>query len=253
MAEAAERVDLSLSWADAGWIGSALALGGLAQYRYHNMSRTDSSALDRDDLMFFDRWVAGRYSNAAAKTSDFLVAPFCLLPAAVSAWEAARGETSTRAAVADVVVLSEALILASSINLIVRSLQVHPRPYVYGTEAPRAVREEGQASGSWYSGHASASFLAATYFSFTYTQRHPEFKGDAWLWAGTLAAAAGVASLRVAAGRHFPSDIVVGAAAGAFFGWVVPRLHMDLPEGGSVSMRLQPRPSTVYPLLVLKF
>ena len=39
------------------------------------------------------------------------------------------------------------------------------------------------------------------------------------------AGAVGVAALRVAAGKHFPTDVVAGAALGSAVGWLVPTIH----------------------------
>lgn len=244
---------LQLSWSDAGWgAASALASAG-ALWRYSEMPSTDSSQLHREDLPFFDRWAAGNYSNAASLASDALVVPICALPAALTGLEALRGHAGWNDFTTDVVILGEAYTLSSALDLFVRSLRVHPRPFVYGTEAPLSDRTSGEASGSFYSGHASAAFLAATYLCYTYPLRHPEFKGEAWLWAGSLTAATTVAALRVAAGKHFPSDVVVGAGVGALFGWLVPRLHMRTPGGGSVSMGLRPEPAAIYPMVTWRF
>ena len=43
-----------------------------------------------------------------------------------------------------------------------------------------------------------------------------------WVWGGCLTAAATTGYLRFAAGRHYPTDILVGAAMGAFVGYLVP-------------------------------
>ena len=40
-----------------------------------------------------------------------------------------------------------------------------------------------------------------------------------------MAAAATTGYLRYAAGRHYPTDILAGAAMGAFVGYIVPSLH----------------------------
>ena len=40
-----------------------------------------------------------------------------------------------------------------------------------------------------------------------------------------MTAAATTGYLRYAAGRHYPTDILVGAAMGAFVGYLVPSLH----------------------------
>ena len=38
-------------------------------------------------------------------------------------------------------------------------------------------------------------------------------------------AAAGVGYMRYESGRHFPTDIIVGAAVGSALGWGIPALH----------------------------
>jgi membrane-associated phospholipid phosphatase len=247
-----ESPQLRLNWADAGWAAAGLLTSAGALIRYNDMPSADPSQLHRADLPVFDRWAAGNYSNGAALASDLLVLPLCALPAALTGLEALRGKAGWNTFATDVVILGEAYTLSSALDLFVRSLRVHPRPYVYGTEAPLSDRQSGEASGSFYSGHASAAFLAATYLSYTYPLRHPEFKGEAWLWAGSLGAAAAVASLRVAAGKHFPSDVVVGAAAGVAFGWLLPRLHLRT-SSGEVSMEMRPEPLTVAPMVVWTF
>lgn len=47
------------------------------------------------------------------------------------------------------------------------------------------------------------------------------------VWGAGLATASSVAILRVAAGKHYPSDVVMGAAMGSFIGWLVPMLHRE--------------------------
>ena len=58
--------------------------------------------------------------------------------------------------------------------------------------------------GSFPSGHTSAAFAVAT----VYAERHPKRK---WLYYGLAAA---VAVARVDKSKHFPSDVLVGAAVG---------------------------------------
>ncbi len=57
---------------------------------------------------------------------------------------------------------------------------------------------------------------------------HESYPDEAWPWiAGGLgiAAASATAVLRVTAGVHFPSDVVVGALVGSGVGIVVPLVH----------------------------
>lgn len=69
-----------------------------------------------------------------------------------------------------------------------------------------------------------------------YGQMYPDSETKNWVWAGCLATAGVTGYLRYAAGYHFPSDILAGAALGAFTGWLVPQLHeidRDGPAGTS--------------------
>jgi undecaprenyl-diphosphatase len=71
---------------------------------------------------------------------------------------------------------------------------------------------QGQSNASFPSGHASGAFALATVFSGIYG---PEHRWVSWVSYG----AAGLVGVsRVALGRHFTSDVVVGAAMGNSFG-----------------------------------
>jgi membrane-associated phospholipid phosphatase len=204
-------------------------------------------------LNLVDRWVAGTYSTKAGLASDLLVVPFGAIPIALTALDAFRGNQELEPVITDAVIYSEAIAFSSAFSLLVRSLQIHPRPLVYGHDVPAKERLSGEASGSFYSGHTNAAFLTAVYLSYTYPLRHPEFKGQPWLWAGSLSIASGIAALRVGAGKHFPSDVIVGAAAGAFFGWVFPRMHLKPKRSGIARVELTRDHLGLYPKVIWTF
>lgn len=215
-----------LGKADWLWVPAAVGIGAFGEYQYQQMDPVDTLDLDRDrDLWVFDRWDAGVRSHVADLASTALVAPMLVAPAAAAAWESLHGRQDWNGAIADVVVYSEAQLAGMGLDLWVRSLRIHPRPLVYDPTAPSSDRLKGEASGSFYSNHASTAFLSATYFAYTWSLRHPGEPENPWVWAGALTAASGVAALRVAAGKHFPSDVVVGGAVGAGFGLLFPWLH----------------------------
>lgn len=56
----------------------------------------------------------------------------------------------------------------------------------------------------------------------------PPYPDSPWrtpVVAGAYAVAAAAASLRVASGSHFLTDVLAGAALGTLSGWLVPVLH----------------------------
>jgi membrane-associated phospholipid phosphatase len=67
-----------------------------------------------------------------------------------------------------------------------------------------------------------------------YARLNPDDPGRHWVRGGSLALAAVTGWLRVRAGRHYPTDVLAGAALGSLIGWLVPRLHeVDHPGGGA--------------------
>jgi membrane-associated phospholipid phosphatase len=240
---------------DYAWIGLAALSVIPAQLSFRGMDPVDTNALDRNDLWTMDQWAAGNYSPAAALMSDVVMAPLIGLPMAATALEALRGRQSWGSAISDGVIYAEAMAISSSLVLLVRSTQVHPRPYVYNRDAPASERLKFEASGSFYSGHSNAAFLSAVYFSYTFSLRNPESPYRGAVWAGSLGAAALVAGLRVAAGKHYQTDVLVGAAAGSFFGWVFPYLHKKRPggSGDAGGFGISMNGSGPYPLLTWTF
>ena len=252
-AASAEQPVFKLGLPDFGYVAISLGLQNLAQIRYHDMPPATPDMLDRQDLSRIDRWAAGNYSKDAAVISDILIVSGVVAPMAITTLESLHSGAGLNPVFTEAVIFSEALAISSSLNLLVRSLRIHPRPLVYGSDAPEDEKRKGEASGSFYSGHANGAFLAATYLAYTYPLRHPEFQHKEWLWAGSLGAAAAVAGLRVAAGKHFTSDVVVGAAAGAFFGWAFPRMHLTGASERRAQLRLLPIHEGIHPVLVVRF
>ena len=237
---AAEESPFTFSWPrETALLGTGVGFQIIGRYRVEHMKPAGTEDLRRSDIPVWERWVAGTYSPTADVASDVLAVAVGGSAFFASTWHASRNETSWRPVLEDLLILSEALAWSSAINLNVRAERVHPRPFVYGTKAPAAERAEPQAAGSFYSGHAAEAFVCAVYLASVYPLRHPEFEHRGWLWAGSLTAASAAAAVRVAAGKHFPSDVIAGAAMGSLIGLGFAQLHR--PEGmGLLGMELWP-------------
>lgn len=104
------------------------------------------------------------------------------------------------------------------------------RPFVYGTEAPLAERLRPDARLSFFSGHTTLAATASFFGARLYADYVPNSRLRPWIWVGAAVLPAGMGAMRVLAGKHFLSDVVVGYAVGASVGWLVPWLHRDRGE-----------------------
>lgn len=116
--------------------------------------------------------------------------------------------------------------------------------------------EQQRGGGSFYSGHTSLAFTAAG-LTCMHHLKLPLYggAGDTIACAGATLAAASVGFERILADCHYASDVLVGAAAGALSGFLLPWVsfyahpqHSDalvswsvgplpLPTGGALSLR----------------
>lgn len=196
------------------------------------------SPCDPKSVNGFDRPVTGFYSPTAGRWSYAPLAVGILGPLIVNGIDVGTMhlDDGLRVYFTDAGVFAEALFVDGAINEIAKFAARRPRPLTYNAAVPLAERMAPDASLSFYSEHTSLVFTAATAYSYLFSLRHPR---SPWRWVvlgATEAMAAGTAALRVAAGKHFYSDVLVGAAMGTAVGLTVPLLHV-LPKGATSSAR----------------
>ncbi len=108
----------------------------------------------------------------------------------------------------------------------VKVLVHRKRPVLYTSDATAAAADPNSQR-SFPSGHASIAFAAATsYLVMAQRERLPHRgRNAALLYVGAL----GVSVLRVSAGKHFPTDVLGGAALGTGIGWLAAKVHPTEP------------------------
>jgi membrane-associated phospholipid phosphatase len=105
------------------------------------------------------------------------------------------------------------------------------RPWAHAEDPPGGDHMGSRnANLSFVSGHASLAFALAVSTGSLASLRGDE--GKEWVWASGLTLAAATGYLRIAADRHYFTDVLAGAALGATVGWVVPRLVDRKPTPG---------------------
>lgn len=211
----APRTDLAL---DGGILLGALAVTAAAR-----LFPVDTTLRWRHELVPFDEPVKGNFSAAAAHASDLLVTVTTLAPLALHAGQRWDGATAARA-----LVYGETIAASLALNSVAKYLVRRPRPYVYNPDPmveDYARRAKKDSHLSFYSGHAATAFAAAVSSAYLFTQASDDTAARTAVWASGLFLAGATANLRVRAGKHFYSDVLVGAAAGAGLGLALPALH----------------------------
>lgn len=110
------------------------------------------------------------------------------------------------------------------------------RPIAYIPTATFEQRIDQRNSHSFYSGHTANTAVASFFMAKVLDDMHPELGGKRWLLYGAAAIPpALVGYYRIEAGKHFPTDVLAGAALGAATGILVPELHKRAPLNGRLT------------------
>jgi membrane-associated phospholipid phosphatase len=178
-----------------------------------------------EGLWGIDRWAVDQRSLAAKVASDFAIVGVVALPYGLDALDILRSRADWSGFVSDAVVLSEALLVNGAINQLVKLAVRRPRPLTRDRPAGDPVLADPDSYLSFYSSHTSTAFAAGISYATTFALRHPD-SAARFLVYGVAATTAGtVGLLRILGGKHFPTDVLTGAAAGTAVGLTVPWLH----------------------------
>ena len=189
--------------------------------------------LDPLKINSFDRSATNRYSPKAAKLSDIFMYSSAVAPLSLTLTETGSKEPLTLTTMH-----LETLLLNGGVTYLMKNLFRRTRPFVYNDDPriPDSLRFSRTARRGFPSGHTSTAFASMVFLATVYGKMNPDSHSKNLVWAGCLATASVTGYLRYAAGYHFPTDILAGAALGAFTGWLVPQLHeidQDGPHEGA--------------------
>jgi membrane-associated phospholipid phosphatase len=199
--------DYALTMVGGGlWVGSEIFKDSIAPSEPRWKTPNALERAVRDSL----KW-RNTDLNIASRSSDLL------LVGAVSSlfWTPLLTENDYRS---HVMVGLEAVILSGVLMQGVKFAVGRQRPYSYYSTRPAKGADDYL---SFYSGHASTVFAVATSTAYLLSDAHPKQKNV--IWSSALAVAATVAYLRVAADKHYFSDVLVGGLTGGTIGYLVAR------------------------------
>jgi membrane-associated phospholipid phosphatase len=180
-------------------------------------------------LNFIDRNVRARLKwddpDLAGGISSVLAYAFMPLASVGLPASAAAHDHQLHYAPVDALLIAEATILAADLNQLVKFIFVRERPYVhYLPHLPQGIQGLGDSPSdgnlSFYSGHTNLAFAMATASGTIAYLRN--YRLAPMVLGTQLAAAITVGYLRIAADRHYLSDVMTGAVLGSLIGTLVP-------------------------------
>jgi membrane-associated phospholipid phosphatase len=210
-----------VTWWDAASVGSAGALSLLPIALDLPRGLPRCIPCDPASVPAIDRTGLHNASSAAAGASSVVLAGVV----GAAGFAAFHGLERAQAR-GNAVVLLNSLAWTEAATAWLKVIVHRERPILYTADAAAAAAQLDNRE-SFPSGHASLAFAAAT--SYLVMARREHLAHDGRNAVLLFAAATGVAALRVAGGKHFPSDVAGGAALGAGIGWLVATVHGTAP------------------------
>ena len=194
----------------------AASLATVLPYAFANRLITPRCPCDPHELNTFDRGAIGNHNDFARQLSDITVGSIIILPLVFDARDVeARGPFQE-----DMLVFAQTLLVNGALTTAAKFIVQRPLPRTYAGDSNLIGKPGGYRS--FYSGHTSLTFAGLSAAAMTMRLRHGE---KYWPWVVTLIVGSSVAIERVADGRHFPSDVIVGAVMGTATGIAVPLQH----------------------------
>lgn len=197
-----------------------MGLSIMLQKKHQVVSKAAIEHLDPERLWKVDRWVINNYSHKAHQASNVLLFSSYALPLGFLAEQRSRDEFGLVG-----LMTLEALLLNNGIGNLTKHLTRRVRPYVYNPNVPLSEKQKGNSDLSFFSGHTSNVSCMYYMTATMYNDFYPQSKGRPYVWATAAIVPAIQGYLRVRAGKHFVTDVVVGYLAGALVGILIPTIH----------------------------
>src|SRR4051812_21070919 len=244
------RVDVGVTATGATWyFMSELLKASLVPEKCRWCYRADDGG---DLLNPYDGWVRRRLIWRDTRSADItstvlvgLIEPATQLGLTALA---GRNEQALSGFPLDALIVTESTVVAGVLNQIVKFGFARERPFVHFLpRAPNAVRQLTDSPSddnlSFYSGHTTLAFTVATASGTVASMRG--YRLAPVVWASGLTVASTVAYLRIAADKHYFSDVITAVVIGSIVGVGVPLIFHSPEDAAS------PAPGTAAQALTL--
>lgn len=205
-------------------VATAISLFNFTQV-YSKESSTEESilTLDPENVNWFDKGAAGNHNPDAKLASDAIFSAAIPTPLIFFAFDKKMRKDYKRLSLLYWESMSFMGVSYSS------SLQFNDRrrPYTYNTDLEMKERRKGGGRNSFFSGHTGLVATSTFFLASVYADYHPDSKYKWVLFTTAGAATFFTGFLRVRAGEHFPTDVILGGLVGTASGILVPYFHKN--------------------------
>jgi membrane-associated phospholipid phosphatase len=225
------------------WLGSEILKGTLApaSCRVCERSPDGSDALNAVDAETRGalRWNDTETASVASDLTGFSLSPITALGMCEVA---ASADNRSREAPTNALVVFQAAALAADLDQVVKLLVARQRPFAHFRDAAAVGPRDPDENLSFYSGHTSLAFSLAVASGTIASMRG--YRLAPAVWATSLPVAVVTGYLRIAADRHYLTDVLAGMVLGSAVGFLVPFVFHRAPDPGPapapVARRLGP-------------
>ncbi len=198
-----------------------LNLGGAyLALQVEDLTPLQIAALDARDVNGFDRFATENLSNTFARASNVLEISTQLAPVLLLCGNRPRKHFGHIMAL-----YAEATFINTGLTIVAKMSFRRTRPFVYNDEVPLEEKFGRTARASFISGHTSTAAVGTFFAAKVFADFYPDSKWKPVVW-GAAAVIPGVMGyFRVAAGKHYPTDVMAGYLVGGAIGILVPHLH----------------------------
>lgn len=213
-------VDLTISGAGAAiWLTTEILKSKIAPSSCHWCEPPSGDLAVKNAL----RWDNTKNADVASYVTGFALAPIAALGLDAASVYSRGG--SFREWGEDATVIVESIVVAANLNQLVKFTVGRERPFVHDL-APgekSLTKSPGDNNLSFYSGHTMLGFVSAVSAGTVASLKG--YRSAPWIWGTGLTLAAATGYLRIAADKHYFTDVLTGAIMGSAAGFLVPWLH----------------------------
>lgn len=206
-----------------GIAGASIGVLTYSRLQYKKLTPLKPEELEllkREDIFAIDRKATYNQSLFAKKTSDILLRSSIAVPFTMLLSQESRSDFGKSG-----VFTLQTILLNAALTDLTKVTVKRKRPFVYNefTDVKRKLSKKARTS--FYSGHTSA--VASMYFltAKLYSDYYPDSKWKPAVWSAAVLVPATTGLLRVKAGKHYFTDVLVGFVTGAAIGFLVPEIH----------------------------